>query len=548
MELNWLRLWILLPVLIGITNPSNDYLEQWYATMSDSRHECPVTSILDSANLDAPEIYTIAKDCSERDARWDYSFLSKVKPKTGVFEGKGRIGVPLKVKRDYRPEHNNYKFGFKHNKCLKFFHDGISRIQGNFVQDRLEGHAKVDFLEDGYLLGQAKHSKLVGIVRYFDDRNRLQNVTIFRKDSVRELTMFKNEFGYFEFVTPQSSSESRVHLTKDFAQVFSCEKEESYLFRNCFESTNLKSEIQKCNIVLEDKTEKPSNPSVLFSWNLKTGETIKNNVNPYEDTPDVWMIDNVFEVLNQWINSMGSDNDPSWKEYSSGHDRIDPRDPKITLDVPEFRDRHIETSVNFTTGPGAGGIINNLLMGNWKNAEITANVPRDQVSDPEWRKLIKIRYDAGLVGGGSKIEVPETESFTGTVGRLKNGKLHGITRRFGRIITDPQDLCGNRIFPGVSYIGRFDEGLPVGPQWRIVIGSGYIYGSVNAKGDFTGDDIAFVYPDFKTAFVGRFEKGIMIHARESEVTGVKMRNGIPELKFSEPLDGPYFHHKLPTHE
>ena len=49
--------------------------------------------------------------------------------KGGVFEGKGKLLIPVRVKRDYRAEHNNYKFGFKHNKCLRFYREGISRIQ-----------------------------------------------------------------------------------------------------------------------------------------------------------------------------------------------------------------------------------------------------------------------------------------------------------------------------------------------------------------------------------------------------------------------------------
>lgn len=532
-------------LLVELTYPSNDYLEQWYSTLSDSRHECPVTSILTSANSDAPEIYTVAKDCSEPDARWDYNFISKIKPKKGgVFEGKGRISVPLKVKRDYRPEHNNYKFGFKHNKCLKFFQEGISRIQGNFVQDRIEGHVKIDFLEGGYLLGQARQSKLVGVVRHFDDLNKLQNVTIYGKNSEIELSVHKNSYGYFEFATPKSRAENRIHLSRDFNQIYSCEVEGEFLFRNCYESTDINSEIQKCNIILDDKTVKPSDPAILFSWNLQTKETFHNNANPYADESASWLTENVRGLLTKWIKLMDNvDSDPFWKEYDVNYPRLNPKRPEIVLSVPEFKNRLIKTSVNFTSGSSSNAN-EPVLEGSWNNGEITAKVPEDLLSNGIWSSLLKIHY-ANEESSGMSFHVDEP--FVGTIGRLKQGKLHGIVRRFGKIITNPAHLCGNRLFSGISYIGRHEDGVPVGPQWRVVIGSGYIYGNVDEKGEFTGDDIAYIYPDFQTVMFGEFKNGIMIKARECQVEAVKFSRGIPELKFTEPL-GPYFHHKVPTHE
>ena len=37
----------------------------------------------------------------------------------------------------------------------------------------------------------------------------------------------------------------------------------------------------------------------------------------------------------------------------------------------------------------------------------------------------------------------------------------------------------------------------------------------------TGDSIAYIYPDYKTALRGRFEAGVLVEAQESEVTGVQ---------------------------
>jgi hypothetical protein len=40
-------------------------------------------------------------------------------------------------------------------------------------------------------------------------------------------------------------------------------------------------------------------------------------------------------------------------------------------------------------------------------------------------------------------------------------------------------------------------------------------GKADPKGDLTGDDIIYIYPDFKTLLVGRFEKSVMISARQA---------------------------------
>ena len=44
---------------------------------------------------------------------------------------------------------------------------------------------------------------------------------------------------------------------------------------------------------------------------------------------------------------------------------------------------------------------------------------------------------------------------------------------------------------------------------------GWLYGRMSAHG--TGNSVAFIYPDFKTALRGRFENFTMVEAREVQV-------------------------------
>ena len=49
-----------------------------------------------------------------------------------------------------------------------------------------------------------------------------------------------------------------------------------------------------------------------------------------------------------------------------------------------------------------------------------------------------------------------------------------------------------------------------------------------------GDDIIFVYPDMKTALVGRFENGQMISAKASKIIAERCNKGIKEIRLDAP--------------
>ena len=44
---------------------------------------------------------------------------------------------------------------------------------------------------------------------------------------------------------------------------------------------------------------------------------------------------------------------------------------------------------------------------------------------------------------------------------------------------------------------------------------------VDERGELTGDSIAYIYPDYKTALRGRFDAGVLVEAQEAEVTGAE---------------------------
>ena len=96
------------------------------------------------------------------------------------------------------------------------------------------------------------------------------------------------------------------------------------------------------------------------------------------------------------------------------------------------------------------------------------------------------------------------------LGSIKNGKLHGLVQIYGVLTADPEGHCSSRVFKGLSFVGWFEEGKPVGPYWRALLGGTYLHGVVDVNGEFTGPDIAFIYQDLELALVGEFQKGLMV--------------------------------------
>jgi hypothetical protein len=52
----------------------------------------------------------------------------------------------------------------------------------------------------------------------------------------------------------------------------------------------------------------------------------------------------------------------------------------------------------------------------------------------------------------------------------------------------------------------------------------------SVSGEFTGPDITFVYPDFRTGIRGTFYKGVLVHGVEVEITATRCRPGFREIQ------------------
>ena len=132
---------------------------------------------------------------------------------------------------------------------------------------------------------------------------------------------------------------------------------------------------------------------------------------------------------------------------------------------------------------------------------------------------IKGEYRDGKMNGKAQVVFSEGNSI---VGYFKDGFLHGFGRHF--------DEKGR-----LTFAGNHQNGVAVGFCWKIIRGGGSIVGYVDYEGRLTGDDIAYIYPDYKTVLHGTFNDGNLVQARESSVIDViENEDGILVPVFAEP--------------
>ncbi|TRY64354.1 hypothetical protein TCAL_03641 [Tigriopus californicus] len=545
--------------------PEDDFASEWFSKVSDPKFQCSASSYEDTEPSDDPnvqEIYKIAKDCKELDARWDYNFKSKSKvKKNGMFEGVASISMAENVKRDLRPEHNNYKFGFRYNKCIIPFDQNIKKISGRFVNDKLEGHVRVDFHSGSFALGYAKGSKFVGTLRWFGEDRKLLKLEYVGKQPSKQsqeepstvLLLIQDEYKMKRLLTQQSSLVGRTLLTDNFQPLISCEQESEEIFHQCYVIEKVRSKINDCSIDLKQISQPESDAKKTFSWNLKSDHKVWHGQSKFKECSPEWETEAITDGIRKWIKSMENDkSDPFWAETFENREpwieNSEGLPSTISLRFPDLQGR------NFASDPHYGikittqhGDSLKIVKENWTEKDRMEFVAQTKSND--WLqtldiegRLINFNTDNPLL----RLKEPSNKNFY-VQGKIRNGQLHGNVRRFGRYITDSQSLCSTTIFSGLSFVGRYDNGQITGPMWRFVVGNGAIYGIADENGRLTGKRIAFIYPDLETVYLGEFDNGIMVKGQQSAITGYRCVNGILELKFSEP-SGPFFHFKAPTNE
>lgn len=116
----------------------------------------------------------------------------------------------------------------------------------------------------------------------------------------------------------------------------------------------------------------------------------------------------------------------------------------------------------------------------------------------------------------------------------KNGVLQGFYRKYD----DKKRL---------THFGTFLDGRPYGVNWQLVNDGGIVVGVVDDDGELSGEDIVFLYPDMKTAFMGLFCKGHLVQAQSTTLEYVHQDQGLLVPFFNDPA-GPIYRRDISNFE
>jgi len=140
-------------------------------------------------------------------------------------------------------------------------------------------------------------------------------------------------------------------------------------------------------------------------------------------------------------------------------------------------------------------------------------------------------YRGGKMSGTGRMILEDGSLLEG---RLRDGCLHGLARR----------LNAKR---RLVWVGRYVGGKASGVCWSFISGGGAVVGKVDSKGKLTGDEVAYIYPDYQTAILGRFEDGVLVSGRTTSIKSISLQKGVVVPVFN-PGQGPLLQREIATQE
>ena len=72
--------------------------------------------------------------------------------------------------------------------------------------------------------------------------------------------------------------------------------------------------------------------------------------------------------------------------------------------------------------------------------------------------------------------------------------------------------------------------------WTKQAGGGWLVGEVDSCGRYSGPDIAFLFPDLRTAVAGEWREGELVRGRAATLDTVQLRDGVMVPRFRHTSD------------
>ena len=312
----------------------------------------------------------------------------------------------------------------------------------------------------------------------------------------------KSNLEYHLFNKEVSKDTTKVLVTKDLKILYDCVQADSDLFVNCREITTYHAHnVENCAIDIRFDEAKIPEETFDLALSIDEKSSSKSITFPCKDDPN----QTIRTALESWIKSLKNANF-SWNHFTTDFSPIDVNNPKIEINLNLIKNRPGFKSLDVQIESVSG---DHLFQGKMINGVLSGMVDQSLVHHPGWRTRLRIKFSKLSVNIASPEMYTIQELYIR--GTLKNGKLQGLVQIFGIFTRDPQENCGESVYPGLSFVGWFEQGVPFGACWRQLVGESWIYGIVDENGRFTGEkNVAYIYQDLELAMVGKYTNGILV--------------------------------------
>lgn len=186
---------------------------------------------------------------------------------------------------------------------------------------------------------------------------------------------------------------------------------------------------------------------------------------------------------------------------------IDPRESGNQADSPDLCRTHISLGKEY------------LLNGRWRKG---LREGAGGISGPGLEEFgirdITGTYKRGKLQGKGKVFLTSGIVLQGT---FEDSKLEGLVRGFA-------EQQGN-----MCLVGRFKDGRPSGPFWKMLTGRAFIYGNLDRGGRFTGLRIFYLFPDISTSICGFFKDEQLAKGHQCSLQSLELRDQLLVPEFTE---------------
>ncbi len=253
----------------------------------------------------------------------------------------------------------------------------------------------------------------------------------------------------------------------------------AYMCRDVQPGSSELLQIDECSIFFDPEPKPLSNKWQKIDKNLQ-----KKLPESYEvpcENQEEWNRESIPERISSWMENLTKENFLPWF-YESSPEPFDPVQPRLEVTIPNLMGRE-----NFLVKNGQvriKSIHRDLFVTEMVDGKISVNIPDRIAKLEEWQFPVFF-YFSHQIFQEMQIEKPVEKYFL--VGRLRLGRLHGLTVRLGTLANDPKGYCSGSIFDGIGFIARYNNGVPEGNAWKGLLGGAWIQGKIDKNGYFNGN-------------------------------------------------------------